>query len=97
MLRSRARFLAPTPNERHPQDVGIQRNRPVAHVINVVAQSFLKARVTAPAVNLRIAGDSRSHCMPRIIVSMLLPEFTRKFWALRTGPDETHLSAQHIP
>ena len=97
MLRSGARFLAPTPNERHRQDVGIQRNRPIANVIDVVTESFFKARVTAPAVNLSIARDSRPHCMPRIVAWMFFSEFARKFGTFRTRPDETHLAAQHIP
>src|SRR6185436_16619859 len=89
--------LAPTANKRHHQNVGIQRQRPIADIVNIVAKSLFEAGVAPPAVDLRVAGNAGPDGMAEIVAAMFFAELSGKFRTLGAGTDEAHVAAQHIP
>src|SRR5947209_19988221 len=65
-------------------------------VIEVVHDTLLDARVAAPTVDLRPAGDARLHAVTEHVLRNLLAELIDEHRALGPRADEAHVAAEHV-
>lgn len=65
--------------------------------MQIVAEPFFETGVSAPTVDLSVAGEAGSHGVADLIVGMFFAKLVREFRALGTRADETHLAAKNIP
>src|SRR5437868_15025792 len=54
--------------DRQPDDLEVEADRPVLDVIEVVLDALLERRVAAPAVHLRPAGHAGLHLVPQHVL-----------------------------
>src|SRR6202795_2728215 len=80
----------------HPQDLDVERKRPVLDVVEVVLDAFGEAGVAAPAVDLGPARDSRAHAVAQHVLGELVLELAHELRQLRARADERHLSPEDI-
>src|SRR5262245_47560046 len=65
--------------------------------MEIVPDAVFEARVSPPAVNLSVSGQSRANAVPQIVIGVLPAELTGKFRTLGPWTDEAHLTAEHVP
>jgi len=65
--------------------------------VQIVAESFFDARVSTPAVDLRVTGETRTDNMAKVIARELLTEFAGEFGTFGPRSDKTHVAAKNIP
>src|SRR3982751_6345238 len=82
--------------QRHPQDLDVERQGPVLDVVEVVLDPLRKARVAAPAMDLRPPRDPRADAMADHVLRELLLELPDELRPLGPRADEGHLAAQHV-
>ena len=91
------RALTPTVDKCKRENLGIQPNRPVADVIEVMLQSVFKTRIATPAMDLSISGQSRAHKVPNIIEPMFLAKLGGELGPFGTWPHNAHVAPKDIP
>lgn len=69
----------------------------MADIVNIVAKPFFETRVTAPPVDLCIAGDAWTNRVSDVVPAVFFPEFPGEFGAFGSGADKTHFAAENIP
>src|SRR6187402_3869924 len=89
--------LQETTEDGKPHDLQVECHRPVLDVVEVVLNSLLERRVTAPAVYLRPARDARLHLVPKHVLRDAVLELFDEERTLRARTDNGHVAAEHIP
>ena len=83
--------------KRHQHDIDIQPERPVVHVMKIVPQPFFKTGVAAPAVDLRVSGETASNGVALVVLNVLFAKFACELGTLRARSDKTHIATQDVP
>src|SRR5947207_3065899 len=84
-------------DDRQPDDLQVETDRPVLDVIEVVLDALVERRVAAPAVHLRPAGHARLHFVPQHVLRNAVLRLLDELRALGTRSDDRHVAAQDVP
>src|SRR6266481_651495 len=84
------------PEERHADDLEVEREGPALDVFDVVLDALLERGIAAEPVDLRPAGDTRLHLVAQHVAGHGLPEPLDEDRSLGARPDDAHLPTQDI-
>src|SRR5437899_7454514 len=82
--------------QRHPENLDVERERPVLDVVEVVLDPLRDAGVSAPAVDLRPPGHARAHPVAQHVLRKLLLELPHELRPFGPRPDERHLPLDDV-
>src|SRR5215472_3930690 len=90
-------FVEEAFDDREPDDLQVEADRPVLNVIKVVLDSLVERRVAAPAVYLGPARHAGLHLVAQHVLRNAVLELLDEMRALRPRADNRHVAAQDVP
>src|SRR5215831_8628951 len=90
-------FVEEALHDRQPHDLQVEAHRPVFDVVEVVLDALVEGGVSPPAVDLRPSGESRLHLVTQHVLRNAVLELLDEMRPLGSGPDDRHVTAQHVP
>src|SRR5262245_2346754 len=89
-------LLSEPAEKRQDEDLQVEQQRPVLHVIEVVLDALLERRVAAPAVDLGPAGHAAAHAVTQHVTWDALLELLHEGRALGARADEAHVALHDV-
>src|SRR5262249_15816464 len=91
------RVVAHRVEERHPEDLEVEPQRPVLDVVEVVLDALVDGGVAGRAVHLRPAGDARLHAVAEHVLRDLVLELAHEGRPLGARADDRHVAGEDVP
>src|SRR4051812_35901847 len=80
-----------------PHDLQVEADRPVLDVVEVVLDSLVERRVSAPPVDLRPARESGFDLVAKHVLWNLVFELFHEVGAFGPWTDDRHVAAEDVP
>src|SRR4029078_11926090 len=79
--------LTKPPERGEEEDLDVEKERPILDVVEIEFDPLLQARIAAPAVDLRPAGEAAAHAVAQHVVGDVVLEFVHELGPFRPGAD----------